>query len=155
MSLGIDPWSPALSTIRERLLAAYEPMENNCQVHIGRVKQGASVPYQSLRAGGGVMPGSRSLAGPCGARQTRVQVTTVGATVGQALWWRDAALSVLTDDLGPVTLPHDGGHLVVEFFSAEEPYVDRDVTIPTTNTEYEIAVLLLDVHLQPLPTLTP
>lgn len=145
------PWHHVLGAVKGRLDAAYtDPgLTGTCRVAIGRVSSSTALPYQALRLI--TIPGAPedSVGGFAGVRAKRLQVTTVDALYGRAVLWRERAEAALvTARRHPTRQALPGGLFDVVFVGDEDVYPDRDAAIPQTNTIFEVAVSLYDLHWQ-------
>lgn len=146
----IDPWERVLFTLRDHLRGTYAAgdLTGTCRVEIGRIPAKTPLPYQSIRVQS--LPGEENTVGGFATvHAKRLQVTSVDVNYGRAMFWRGQARSALaTARRGPRVIPHAAGRLEVAFVRDEDTYLDRDATAPDTNTEFEVAVSIFDLHFQ-------
>jgi len=144
-----------LEAIAATVEDAFANEQNKCAVLTGRAPAGTKIPYVVLRYGSPGRPAEVVMSGTRGSTRERLQVTSVGGSLAQALYWRDAARNALTDgvDRNPKTITGVAGRVVqVEWLWDERPYsAANDTTIPASNTAFEVAVGLFDVHSHPVP----
>lgn len=111
----------------------------------------AKVPYFIAWSSAGDRPHDEPAAGPCGAFSAPLGVTCTAATPEAAMNMADAAIAALTPGRGTSVLPGVAGRFVqVTYRGAEAVQVDRTLTLTGTNTHPAYAVVLFDVHSQPL-----
>ena len=133
-----------LAAIKTALSAALE-----VPVGIGDMT-GHAPPFASVWAS----PGNREAdeaTGPEGGYSGRVGVTFTAARTDAALAMAGDGIAALTPARRPARLAVAGRTVWLEFSEARTVQVDRDVTLPGSNTHPAFAVVLFDVHSSPAP----
>ena len=99
-------------------------------------------------------PGNREAdeaTGPEDGYSGRVGVTFTAARTDAALAMAADGIAALTPGRRPVQLTVAGRVVWLEFVEARTVQIDRDVTLPGSNTHPAYAVVLFDVHSSPAP----
>jgi|GEM_PF-4960806 len=135
-----------LEAIKAHLEAVLSPLTG----HIADAGD-AIGPYFIVWAGVGDMPADESSGGPCGEFSGQVGITGTAMSPKAALNIAHDALQALTPGRAPRSLPGvTGRHVELSYVGSRPVQVDRSVTGVVSNTHPAYAVVLFDVHSQPL-----
>lgn len=111
----------------------------------------ARAPYFLVWSGAGDRSDDEAVGGPCGDFGGPLGVTCTAASPTAALNMAAAVIQALAPGREPKSLPGVAGrHVVLSFVDARPVQVDRSLTLTSTKTHPAYAVVMFDVHSQPL-----